>query len=286
MKAFAVAELVSGCGLHPANEDLIGCAGPFAWVMDGASAIGAKPWIDEVSDARWLVSQYDQAFRDLADPGVSCLDIVRNAISVVGSLVEATNDEVLIPSLALGIVKLEDAGVSYFGLGDTTVSLVDASRSIITPLDGVESPYDRAASREIQDLLSAGRTFIDATSQVYKRILSDRRKYMNRPNGYWTISTALSAIDHGTSGFVEMNLDEAFLLTDGFRRYFETYRLNSTLLDSIHEWTRSGLESALANLREVEESDPEMRRFPRISLSDDATCARLSVMSDGRSPQV
>lgn len=280
MKSFVVTEFVSGRGDHPVNEDLVGCAGPFAWVMDGASAVGSKPWIDDVSDAHWLVAQYDQAFRESADAEVSCEGLVRSAVLAVSSRVNVPSEDNLMPNLSLGILKLEEQGVSYFGLGDATISLLDAAGNVLTPLDGVVSRYDMSASHEIQELLLADWDFAAAKDHVYERILKDRQRYMNQSDGYWTISTSIDAVDHGISGFIEIDLDQAFLMTDGFRRYVETYQLGSNLRDSIREWIRSGLDCALSKIREVEEGDLEMRRFPRVSPRDDATCVRLSIASE------
>lgn len=278
MRTFSEIDFASGRGDHVANEDLVGWAGPFAWVMDGASSIGAKPWIDQVSDARWLVAQYDEAMRSLANPGISCLDLMRSAITEVSSRVNVASDENLMPNLALGILKLEEEGVSYFGLGDTTICFMEADGSVITPLDGAESNYDGTASQEIQDLLVAGWSIANATTFVYERMLEDRHRYMNQPGGYWTVSTVPEAVEHGAFGFLEVDVSEVFLMTDGFRRFVDTYHLGATMCDSLHDWVASGLKRALAQIREVEDGDPEMRKFPRISRRDDATCARLSAI--------
>lgn len=279
MRSFVVTEFVSDRGDHPVNEDLVGCTGPFAWVMDGASAIGSEPWIDDTSDAHWLVAQYDQAFREFADAdaGVSCEGLVRRAIEAVRARVDVTKVEHLMPNLSLGIMKLEDYGVSYFGLGDTTICLLDTAGNLLTPLDGTVSHYDMSASREIQELVLAGSSFAAARDHVYERMLEDRQRYMNQPDGYWTISVSLDAVEHGVTGFTAIDLDQAFLMTDGFRRYVETYQLGSDLRDSMRKWIRSGLDTAVTKIRDVEEGDPEMRRFPRVSPRDDATCVRLSI---------
>jgi len=275
MKSFAVSDLITDRGDHPINEDCIGWSNRFAWVMDGASAIGSVPWIDSISDANWLVSQYETAIRELISPTISCRQLIRDAISIVASRAPAPIAESLLPNLAIGILKIESDGASFFGLGDVTISLVDSEGRVVTPLMGKMTKYDVSAIQKIQSLAASGFDIETAKEQVYAEIIRDRVTFMNKENGYWTISFEIDAVKHGVSGEAKMELSEAWLMTDGFRRYDEIYGLGPSLEESISQWRSTGLRRALSELRQVEIEDFDMKVHPRISISDDASCARL-----------
>jgi serine/threonine protein phosphatase PrpC len=102
------------------------------------------------------------------------------------------------------------------------------------------------------------------------------RALMNRPEGYWTTDLSGRGLDHIEIERMSARAGDHFLLmSDGFYRLVDTYR-RYTYATLIEEAQR-GLPQLLRDLREIEDADPECRKYPRLKPRDDATAVLVRV---------
>lgn len=99
---------------------------------------------------------------------------------------------------------------------------------------------------------------------------------MNKPGGYWIASVDPRAAEHAALKTFEVQVGNRILLaSDGFMAA-DRYGL-------VEDWREllanpDMLTLTLKRIREIEESDQLMSRFPRAKRSDDASALLLSVV--------
>jgi hypothetical protein len=109
-----------------------------------------------------------------------------------------------------------------------------------------------------------------------------RRREMNTDGGYWILSTDPRAADEARSGTVHVQPGtEILLMTDGFSRLVDTFAQPPdwlALLDPIA--AGRPLMDEVSRLRRIEQSDPTGTRWPRLSVSDDASALFARVVAE------
>jgi hypothetical protein len=93
----------------------------------------------------------------------------------------------------------------------------------------------------------------------------------NRPGGHWVAATQPEAADHAVTGSVELErLTRVGLLSDGAARLVEMFGVTDWP-DFLDRVGAQGTQAVISQVRELEESDPVGRRWPRNKARDDAT---------------
>ncbi|WP_404712605.1 hypothetical protein [Sphingomonas sp. MMS24-J13] len=187
----------------PINEDAVGHFGDAAWVIDGATGIGAS-LLDAPSDASWLARTADAAFRTLLsdDPAISTRELVREAITLcrdalaTNSVRDAEGPHEH-PSAAFTMLRRIGDSVELTALADCKIAYRDADGMAqlfaSTTFDAIEG-RTLALTRE---LLTAEPEISSAT--LVERLLPQlqaNRRQMNQPGGYWVLGTEPAAADH------------------------------------------------------------------------------------------
>jgi hypothetical protein len=264
------------------NEDVAGHHGDAAWVIDGATGIGAA-LLDAPSDASWLARTADAAFRTLLsdDPAIATRDLVHEAIilcrdALAAHAVRDADGPHEHPSAAFTMLRRIGDTVELTALADCKIAYRDADGTTqlfaSTDFDAIEG-RTLALTRE---LLIADPEISPAT--LVERLLPQlqaNRRQMNRPGGYWVLGTEPAAADHLATLTLPARKGERFALaSDGFLRLIELFDIAS-LDDLITIDTQAAWQSWLAKLREIEQAPSSL--YPRVKVHDDATFLNLEI---------
>lgn len=262
-----------------ANEDGAGAAGPFAWIIDGATGLTDTPLLNAPSDAAWLTAVLSEAFRTHADVAADAAALLREGAALAerrfrAERNRAPEERYEIPTAAVLIARADEDGLEIVDLGDCSIYVADAGS--ITRYGGTER--GRALEKDNADKLMAGGQGRTADVLAHLRAIRNRA---NTPGGYPIIAPDRNSAAPARRNRHRAREGEALFLTDGFEAAIDDYALYdpSTLMDA----ARRDLSVPLAALRDVEATDPDMTRFPRFKPSDDATAllVRFGAASPG-----
>lgn len=255
------------------NEDLTGCAGEFAWVIDGASPLSDDRVTTADSDARWLVQIIDAHLRAHAPSDERPLpaiaeDMIRE-VRRASHKWQARPD--FPPSAAFALVRCRDGRVDYLVLGDVTV-VFDRGDDVCAVTDGRVEASNRPARVRFDQRLAETGSHALAIADIREALIDHRMRSMNREPGYWVVATEPVAARHALNGSVpDADVRRVALCTDGFSRLVDTfgaYPFWRDLLDRVG--SDEDLGALVRELRVLEAADPETLRHPRWTVSDDA----------------
>jgi len=266
------------------NDDALAHEGSSAVVMDGATGLG-EPLLEGRSDAAWVA--HFGAERLIAHMRAGC----GSEMALRESLHETEKEFVKlrrrepketyeIPFASMMFVSLEDGRMhaSWFG---------DCAALVLRPGEGIQVLGDaltkRAKERERVAWLAAsfGATSAEkGVREVFLPALRRARNFVNSDAGGWLFGPDAHAADHASGTSVAAPPDTIVLLvTDGFLALSSDYdRYGPGALLAAAQ--SRGLGALGAELRALEESDPDGRRFPRFKKSDDATAMLLRVSDE------
>jgi len=253
-------------GANRPNEDGWGVAGPFAWIIDGATGLGDTRLLDAPSDAAWLTAVLDAALREGAaaagDPGF----LLAEAAATAEARFEAERhrapaERYEIPTAAVLLARFGDDGVTVVDLGDCGLYLAGDGR--VRRIGGTES--GRAAEQtSARRLMGSG----SGRGPDVLSFLREVRNKANRPDGYAIFAPDAGCAYRARRNFLPLQEGLALFLTDGFEAAVEDYGLHSaqSLVASADR-----LGEVVAAIRAAERDDPDCVRYPRFKPSDDAT---------------
>jgi len=261
------------------NEDFFGWANDAAWVIDGATGVSENK-LPYPSDAYWFVRTFSR-FLDqglLTTPQATTFDILNAAISQTRSQYGNNNEIETAPSAAFIMVRLLEENIEVCSLGD-------CKALFLSDLGKLEYFYDASLEPFENKTLDALKKFRSEQPEVLqqeiiqqlKPVIRENRRFMNQPNGYSILS--LNEIDANALKVryipYRQNLKIA-MMTDGFLRYTETLGQGS-YLDLYNRAMNTPLDLILKEIRQLEQSDPECKKFVRVKRSDDATAIVVEV---------
>lgn len=269
-------EVVATCSLteRDRSEDAWGCAGRFAWVIDGASPLRPGGTSDTVA----YVARLEAALVDGASRATSVHELLDHAHrSTTDPIWQGCPGDEL-PSAAIGLLHHGDAGrVDVALLGDVTIV---STRPAVHWHDDRIEPLDEAVVERLAGLTRAGMSTIEARSAVSEQLRSNRRR-LNTEGAYWVLAPdpqpdrdpVAQAIRH----HVDVTPGSTFLLvTDGFARAVDV--LDITGWQELAAMSDDASLAAIGQeIRYRERSDPELFRFPRLGKHDDATAVSIRV---------
>jgi protein phosphatase 2C-like protein len=260
------------------NEDRWGALERSAWVLDGSTGLTTERVLPGPSDALWLMERVDLGLRvdgraDRAPTLAAALHpILAEARAEFARVALRRDAEAAdMPCGSLAMLHVMDGVAEMSSLGDCRILHGDG-RSFGT--SGVTALDDRLVA-EVVALQKAGVSH----REVWPRLLPMTRRHralMNRPEGYWTTDLTGGGLDHIEIERIAARAGDHFLLmSDGFYRLVDTYHRSTypTLMDA----TLRGLAPLLRELREIEATDPECQKYPRLKPRDDATAVLVRV---------
>jgi len=269
-------EIISKPG-EGANEDRAACAENFCWVLDGASGLGSDKILSDKSEVIWFVDNWNeyilkvsnsktiQSLSSIIDQGIS--DIKEKFYKYSNT---AKINDLNKPSSSIAIIKLDNNTLNYFILGDCTL-LIKQNEDIISLKDNKLDKLDKKVIDYItQKINEENLTFKQARKKA-KNLLIENRMKKNSKNGYWTLEFDNNAVENSLRGSVKLNNNtEILLMTDGFSAITDTYNLYDKAA-LFHKIKKEGLIPVYEELRKIEKSDYEAKKFPRLKVSDDAS---------------
>jgi hypothetical protein len=226
-----------------------------------------------IHSVRWYVRQLGAALLRELTTSAPLRDCLANAIAIVATSHAATCDLAHsgTPSATVAIVREREQTWEFLVLSDTTIVFDCYAGLQVISDDSVET----VATAEIH----ASRASHAGTAEHDERVrdlIAAQRRLRNTTDGYWLAGSQPEAAEHAIAGSIKLSdVRRAAVLTDGAARLVEPFHVIdwNGLLDIL---TSDGPRQLLRQLRRVEASDPEARRWPRYKRSDDATVAYLT----------
>jgi hypothetical protein len=257
------------------SEDRLGKCGSVAWVIDGASAVSEQRVTDhESSDASWLVERLEEALQDLSgETDLTLQQLVAKAImhTAERAAKDWKAEPEVPPSAALGVIRSDGHRTEYLVLADISVIFRTGESEALEITDQRVDSANTEARSAMTALLDEGLS-IEEARRATMPFLARARSQMNKEGGYWVAARDEHAVDHALCGEVE-GVSEVILASDGFMRILRPFGLIpdvGVLFTPGHSLGRLA-----EKVRKAEHDDPETRRFPRWSVSDDLCAQRL-----------
>lgn len=255
------------------NDDRCGAVAHLAWVVDGATDMGAPGLLGAQGGAAWLASTASAYFAASDKAGI------RETCTAVFGQIEAQFERQRtrqisapweVPKAAYCAAQLTGQGLGLAWAADSPILCLPKSGDAFWATGAPDTGAERA------DALALG-VGVGAMREVSDAVLQDRRAHRVRAD-----HEALSAYAEpslAVSHFAQLPIatgDELLLMSDGFARLvtdFERYT-PQTLAAALR---RDGLVPLAQELRTIEQQDAACLAHPRFKISDDATALWLRV---------
>jgi len=262
------------------NEDLFGSADTHAWIIDGASGLGARPRTPGPTDAAWLSQRLDRL-----------LATTRGSPCSTGWIrqVQAGVDREFAwcrrrfatpcrqPAAAMAAVRATPCGIDMISIGDCAIFYEAPDGSVRRFGSSRVARYDQKAEAILHEVLAAGGSWLEALPAMRRQILRNRQR-ANQTGGYWVVQPNADWARRTQRRRQVIADGSAILLaTDGLTRLIDCY---GALLDpaGLLAASQRGLQSLINTLRRIEARDPDCVVHPRIKPVDDATGLLLEVV--------
>ncbi|MGW0117718.1 protein phosphatase 2C domain-containing protein [Streptomyces sp. NPDC003327] len=245
----SVAVVLDGAGMAPGMRS--GCKHGVAWYVE---QLGAR-----------LYAEATRAAAPLAD----CL---ATSIESTAALHRDTCavDDPLSPSATVAVARLRSETFEWLVLGDCTV-LVDGDGTVTATTD------DRLArvAPGAREALAAAAPGSPERQRAHESLVQEERGLRNTRGGYWVAAADPTAANEALTGEASASsIGGAALLTDGAARLVTTFHATDWH-GYMKQLSHEGPEGMLRRVREAEEADPDLIRWPRSKQHDDATIAYI-----------
>ena len=232
-----------------ANEDRLGHNDACAFVIDGATGLGDRQYVDpDGSDAAWIAARFADAFQRGITRDTTIPDIARVASEDALRSFTGSHPDVpryAWPLSAFAMVHATRDAFTFYGLGDSCVFLLqeDGSASLHTAIPG-----------------------------AYAREQEHARSHIARTGGIWTLGLVPEAADHLVHEPLPVKTRaHTIICSDGLADLVVLYALYDAA-SLVRTALDRGLRPMIDELRRLErEVDPHGLRYPRFKQSDDTT---------------
>jgi serine/threonine protein phosphatase PrpC len=259
-----------------ANEDGIFLKDNLFMVLDGATGLGEKKINIAQSDAQWLVNYVITFFNKNWNSRKSFIKTLEKATKEAKKEFERlTNSKIglfktyELPSTGIVAIHLFKNHLKAYRIGDCTLytnyeyKFNDVFGE--TPLNSL----DGIAINKLNYKLKNGISYDTAREEI-KDLLKENRSKMNTKNGYHVLSVNPDSI----CGFEYKRLKllkntEFILASDGFSALYEKY--NYSLQKLFNELNNKTPVQLIKDLRDIENNDKELLKYPRLKPHDDAS---------------
>jgi hypothetical protein len=279
--AFEVLDTLSlpGDPLKP-NDDAFGHADNAAVVLDGATSLGESLMPGD-SDAAWIAHFGARRLMAHVRDGEAPKDALRFTLADAEKSFKALRrrapqEQWEIPFASMAFASQCDDGFDFLWFGDCAGLLQ-------RPSDKLEVLGDSFAAKELEAKraakLAKSLKRAPVASGEHSPYLPDLRKSRNRINtgSHWAFSPDPRAADFvSTMRVVAQPGAKLLLASDGFLALVSDYgRYSASSL--MEKALAKGLAVLGAELREIEDADPQGHKHPRFKKSDDATALLLQL---------
>lgn len=270
---FEVLQAISLNGdVRKPNDDRSGCTAERAWIVDGATDLGAPGLLGPQGGASWLASTASAAFTRVI--GSDIRQVCRSVFSEIEETFERdrTRDVTAaweVPKAAFCAAQLSGQALSVAWAADSPILRI--SESDVTWCTGTPD-----TTAEAQDARALG-SGTGAATALSGAALADRRARRAQA-GHAALSTDAEA-SMAITQFADVPIasgDALLLMSDGFASLVTDYSAYSAkaLADAL---PRKGLAALAQEIRTIETEDAACLRYPRFKVSDDATALWLRI---------
>lgn len=285
MPQLSVIDTISDPGKeNRANEDRLGYNRHAAFVIDGATGLGDRQFMDGYgSDAAWIAEFGTMRLAERLDANADPATVLRQISEEARDAflgIAGDQPRYAWPLCSLTGLQATPTGFRWFGLGDSCLYLLDddGQSDFVIPIPGAYEWEQHRAAEHIARVGSIGAAGVANDDPETLEDLRRGRALQNTPDGTtWTFGVVPEAADH--LAMVDVPLHgggaTALLCSDGLADLVALYKLYDpeTL---IQRAATAGLKSLVSELRHMErEVDPDGLRYPRYKQSDDTTAILL-----------
>lgn len=280
---FDVLDMLSLPG-NPAkpNDDAFCHSETLAAVFDGATGLGEQI-LPVDSDAAWIARRGAEGLILHEAPNLSPREILRRAAAdAEKQFLELRRrppaETYEIPFASTMFVSARKNGIEALWFGDCA-ALVKAPGE---PAHIVGDALDKRAAEAARVVrLAAARNLAPAAGvnrAEYLPALRAARNRVNTAEGSWAFSPDVRCADHAQSlAFAAPHDTRVLLVSDGFLALASDYdRYDAEGL--LEAASSKGLRALYNEIREIEDADPEGRKYPRFKKSDDATAVLVKIV--------
>lgn len=265
------------------NEDRATAMPQTAWVLDGTTGHHPVRLFPGPTDAAWFAEMADRLLRGHAGQAASArglLDVVVRALvlqcrsSALTSLDAVDIDK---PAASLALTQLVGDDLEYGLLSDCKL--------LMQRQDGSVEALDHSAIAEFEDQLIAGMRALQSAGEtdlirinrsLWPTILANRRR-KNLPGGYGVLADDPACVAFADFGRrPAASIVHLLLASDGLYRLVDSYGVYSSAALMAQALSR-GLNPLYAQLREIEDADPQCLAYPRLKPRDDAAALLLRI---------
>jgi hypothetical protein len=258
-----------------ANEDYVVVQSGSVSVVDGQTARTETGCVHGVA---WYAQSLAETMAAQLEDGRMPAEGLSVAIRRTTGRHESTCDLAApgTPSATVAAVQTTGGWLQWLVLGDLTL--------IVETVGGVRVLSDprvretALVERRIADQMSANDP---RKPEALVRMKHAELAARNVPGGFWAAATDPGAADQAIIGSLPLDqVGRVAILTDGAARSVDLFGRHTwaEALDAIERLTPAGF---IAEVRAIEETDPDCTRWPRNKASDDATVAFCTHLPPG-----
>lgn len=263
------------------NEDAFLAEPIAAVVLDGATPV-SEPLLPGKSDAAWIAQFGARRLLSHLKDGDSPRAALRHALadaerSFVGLRRRAPRERYENPFASMALAVPADDGLDVLWFGDCAALVLRPGEAC----EVIGIAFDKKTS-ESQDAARLSKEKAMAPVGALARaeflpFFQAARSKVNTPGGTWLFGPEPAASEHVSRAHVTAPSGTLVLLcSDGFLALASDYGAYDPK-GLVEAAASKGLNTLGAEVREIEDSDPEGRRFPRFKKSDDTTAVLLKL---------
>ncbi len=262
---------------HKNNEDICGYKTNTVWIFDGATGLSKDQLVAPYgqTDPRWLVEAANASLMDHAE---NITDMSALYGAVLADCEDAFETQKRrapaapyeLPMAASLIIRYDGASVTCGALSDCSM-IIETEQGLQTmPPCATHGQIDAKTKIKMVETIKDGRSPDEARAHLIPH-LQNNRKLANADGGYDVFAPTRGLEDKiRIEHFTPAAGGYALMMTDGFYALVESYGAynDRSFLDAAKE---KGLGPLLKELRQIEEDDSSLLKYPRFKKSDDAT---------------
>jgi hypothetical protein len=266
------------------NEDRATASAHAAWILDGATGLSAQRLFPGPSDPAWFAATADALLARLTREGDDSATLLRRLVAelhdacAAAALVPLADTETELPSASLAVAQLVGSGIELLMLGDCKLLLRRKDGRVEAFDQSSVAPFDARVVEALRAIQAGGETALSRITPRLAPLIRENRGWKNRTGGYGVLTADPACLAFAeTARRPAADTTHLLLASDGFYRLVDTYRM-LTASEMMQAALERGLAPLHAELRRLEDSDPECLAHPRLKARDDATAVLVGVV--------
>jgi hypothetical protein len=237
------------------------------------------------SDPAWFAATADALLTRLTRTGDDGPTLLRRLVPELhevcagAALAPLADTDIELPSASLAVAQVVGGELELVMLGDCKI-LLRRQDGRVEPFDQSSvAPFDAKLVDALRAIQAGGETDLRKITPRLTPLIRENRRWKNRPGGYGVLTADPACLAFAeTARRPAADTTHLLLATDGFYRLVDTYHM-LTAGELMQAALERGLAPLHAELRRLEDSDPECLAHPRLKARDDATALVVRVIS-------